>query len=103
MKQEAHFWKTQESWRPPPELGGSTPRRLQWTAAGKANLILTWVIIVIGFAIVSAISEEAREQHALKQYGKQADGIVTRKWSESGRSMHYHMAYQFSADGRTMQ
>jgi Protein of unknown function (DUF3592) len=103
MKEQTHFRQAQESWRPPPELCGSTPRQLKWTSRGVLNLVLSFVIVFFGFGLVFGVYEAANQDHRLKQEGKETDAIVTRTWRESMKTIHYKVAYEFSAGGQTVR
>ena len=103
MNEPTHFTRMQESWEPPPELSGPTPRQLKWTSGGVANLVLAFLIVVLGFGIVGAIYGAADQDHRLKQEGQETDAIVRGKWTVSGRSTGYKVAYEFSAGGQTLR
>jgi len=91
-----------ESWEPPPELAGPTPRRIQWRVVGIVNIALIVVLFFIGFGILGATLRSADEGKRLKEEGRITDATVTRTWSESGgRSMNYKVAYEFSVEGKT--
>jgi len=89
-----------DDWSPPPELCGSTPRRVKWKGSGVANLVLAYVIGIIGFLLVCSVFATAEQDHQLKQDGQVIEATVTRKWSESTKSTTYHVAYAFSIGGK---
>jgi len=92
-----------ESWQPPPELAGKTPRRFKWTGVGIANLAMIVVLFFIGLGVLGGTWRSADEGKRLKEEGQITDATVTRAWSESGsRSLHYKIAYEFSVDGKTI-
>jgi hypothetical protein len=102
VKEQTHFRRAQESWGPPPELCGSTPRQLKWTSRGVLNLVLSFAVIVFGFGLVFSLYNAANHDHRLKQEGRETDAIVTRTWSESSKTIHYNVAYEFFAGGQTV-
>jgi len=92
-----------ESWEPPAELSGPTPRRFKWKVVGIVNISLIVVLFFIGFGILGATWRSADEGKRLKEEGQITDATVTRTWSESGsRSMYYKVAYEFSVEGKTL-
>jgi hypothetical protein len=67
---------------------------------GLVSLVLTVLVVFFGFGIVSAIFGDAYQYPQLKEEGIETDRIVTRKWNESRKTMHYHVAYEFSTGGQ---
>jgi hypothetical protein len=104
MQDQPHHTPLHQPWLAPEELTGPTPRRFKWHSGGKGNFILCLIILVIGFAIVTAIWETAREDHALAEDAQTADSVITRKWTDHGsRSTYYRVAYEFSVDGKKVK
>ena len=92
-----------DSWSAPSELCTAKPRRLRWTSGGVGTAILVVVIGVIGFGILGAAWDAANRDHRLRDEAKETDAVVTRKWSESTKTKHYNVAYEFSAGGQTLR
>ena len=92
-----------EGWEAPPELTGPTPRKLKWTKTGKINLFVAGFVVVFGFLIVLAILGNAVSDHQLKTEAKEAEGSVTRKWTQNGRgkTIYHYVAYSFAVGGKT--
>jgi hypothetical protein len=103
MEDQAQFQQAEESWTPPPELSGPTPRRLKWTIGGTLSLVLSFLIVFFGFGLVFNAYDAANQDHRLKDEGKEMDAIVTRTWQESIKTIHYKVAYEFSAGGHTVR
>ena len=103
MQEETQFGQMEDSWSPPPELCGSTPRHLKWTSGGVLTMVFIFLIVFFGLGIVGAVYDAANQDHRLKQEGKETDAKVTRTWSESGKTTHYKVAYDFTAGGQTVR
>jgi hypothetical protein len=101
MKEQTDYRRYE--WTPPPEFCISTPRPMKWTKAGVANLVLAFLIGFLGFGVVGAVYDAANRDHRLKDEGKEIDGVVKRTWTEDLRTIHYHVAYEFPAAGKTVQ
>jgi len=93
-----------ESWEPPAELSGPTPRRLKWKVVGIVNMAQIVLLFFIGLGSFGATWHSADESNRLKKEGQITDGTVTRTWTESGgRSTYYKVAYEFSVDRNTVR
>jgi hypothetical protein len=102
---ERIYSRMNEGWKAPPELTGPTPRKLKCTKTGKINLYVVGFAVVFGFLIVLAFLGNALGDHQLKTEAKEAQGSVTRKWTEAGRgrTTYYHVAYSFAVAGQTFR
>lgn len=93
------FLPRDECWTPPPELGVRTPRRLRWTGAAIASVVLAGFYFCFVSAIALATYGRARRADLLQREGIETEAVVTSAWTASKTPM---VAYRFSANGQTV-
>jgi len=103
MKEPNPFPAIPADWIPPGELSGPTPRQLNWTTIGIVYVVMALLIFFVGLGIVAGVWDESNRDHRLKQEAQEIDATVTRAWTESGKTTHYHVAYEFSLNGQPVR
>jgi hypothetical protein len=100
---EPTYTRMNEGWEAPPELTGPLPRKAKWTKAGRINRYVAAFVVVFGLLIVLGVLGNLLGAHQLKTEPKEAEGSVTRKWTQSGRgtTTYHYVRYSFAVAGQT--
>jgi hypothetical protein len=88
-----------ESWEPPPELAGPTPRPFRWKQVGIVIPAVVVFIFFVGLGMFGATWHAADESNRLRKEGQITDATITRIWTDGAS---YKVAYEFPIAGKTM-
>ena len=89
---------------PPPELTSSPPREVRLTAAGRAVIVLSWLLAASAIAAGILLHAEVRRQsdtaRALEDRGRTTEAVVDRLWRKKSDGKPAFAALHFDVDGR---
>jgi hypothetical protein len=99
--------QVRRNWTPPRGLARSRPRQVRLSAGGKALMALAIALVAGGLAAGVGLgwvaSRDADESRLFHLESVSTHGVITRLWRARGNQRQPWMAYQFAAEGRTLQ
>ena len=92
-------------WKPPVELGVSSPREVKLSAGGIGIACLAAVLVLLAVAAAVTLSRlrssQLREKRVLAESGVLTEAVVTRRFRANDKEHQPRITYEFRHEGQT--